>query len=311
MKTFFATLLCILLIIGGFFALSKFKSDNTQAASIIATNFIGYDLARAITGNSGSVELLLKPGSDMHSFEPTPQDIIDISNADLFIYNGGESEEWVDRLLADNNIPREKTLRLMDFVNLKTEELTEGMESDETEDDSPEYDEHIWTSPKNTVKLLAAIRQKLSEKDPENSEKYQTNADQYAVEIIKLDQSFRDLATNNKTLIFADRFPFRYFVDEYGFEYFAAFPGCSEQTEASSGTVAFLVDKVKSENLKTIFKTEFTSDKLARTISEATGAEVKELNAAHNISSSDFESGITFVDIMKNNLKILTEFFNS
>ncbi len=304
------TIFCILLIVGGFFVISKLKPIDNPPASIIATNFIGYDLARAITGDSNSVKLLIKPGGDMHGFEPTPQDIIDISKSDLFIYNGGESEAWVDRLLADNNIPREKTLRLMDFIDLKTEELVEGMESDESENDSSEYDEHIWTSPKNTEKLLAVIHQKLSENNPENSEKYQSNTDQYAAEIIKLDQSFRDLTTNNKILIFADRFPFRYFVDEYGLEYFAAFPGCSEQTEASSSTVAFLVDKVKSENLKTIFKTEFTSDKLARTISEATGAEIKELNAAHNISVSDFESGITYVDIMKNNLKILTEFFN-
>jgi zinc transport system substrate-binding protein len=293
-------------VIAFFILWPKFHPEN---AKIISSNFVGYDFARAVTGDSNGVKMLIKPGTETHDYEPTPQDIIAIQQAKLFIYNCGESDAWVDKILADNNISRDKTLRLMDFVDLKTEEEKEGMEGEEEEEEEEEYDEHIWTSPKNAIRLIEAIRDKLAELEPDKSEQYVENARNYLTRIKDIDENFRSVVTAapSKTLIFGDRFPFRYFVDEYGLDYFAAFPGCSDQTEASSSTVAFLVNKAKETNAKAIFKIELTNGQLAQTIADESGAKVYELSAAHNISQEDFEKGITYVDIMEKNVDTLKE----
>ena len=293
-------------IIAFFILWPKFHPEN---AKIVSSNFVGYDFARAVTGDGNGVKMLIKPGTETHDYEPTPQDIIAIQQAKLFVYNGGESDAWVDKILADNNISRDKTLRLMDFVELKTEEEKEGMEGEEEEEEEEEYDEHIWTSPKNAIRLIEAIRDKLSDLESDKSEQYVENANNYLVRIRDIDENFRSvvMAAPSKTLIFGDRFPFRYFVDEYGLDYFAAFPGCSGQTEASSSTVAFLVDKAKETNAKAIFKIELTNGQLAQTIADESGAKVYELSAAHNISQEDFEKGVTYADIMEKNVDMLKE----
>ena len=314
--------LVIALIVGiCIFAIMKF-SQSKKTASIISSNFVGYDFARAVTGNESEVAMLLKPGVEMHDFEPTPEDVINIKNADLFIYVGGESGGWVKDLLDDNEIPEEKTLRLMDLVEVKEEELSEGMEDHEHEHESKksyeehgyhkeevEYDEHIWTSPVNAIKLVNGIKDKLSKIYPENKNAYAKNADAYISRLYDIDQKIRDVVAsgNRKELIFGDRFPFRYFVDEYGLNYYAAFPGCSEQTEASSKTIAFLVNKAKSDDIRIILKIELTSDKLAKSIADEADAKVMTLNAAHNISSEDFEKGVTYADIMESNIEVLKE----
>ncbi len=298
-------------------------SQNKKTADILSSNFIGYDFARAVTGDNSEISMLLKPGTEMHDFEPTPEDIINIKNASLFIYVGGESDEWVNNLLKDNEIPEEKILRLMDLVEVKEEELSEGMEGYEHKHKSEErseehkyhheegieYDEHIWTSPVNAIKLVNGIKDKLSMIHPENEDFYTKNAAAYTSHLSNIDQKIRDIvkSSNKKELIFGDRFPFRYLVDEYNLDYYAAFPGCSEQTEASNKTIAFLINKAKSDNIKTILKIELTSDKLAKTIADEADAKVMTLNAAHNISSDDFEKGLTYADIMENNIKVLKE----
>ncbi len=303
-------LLAIALIIGGgIFAIVKL-SRNKETASIVASSFVGYDFARAVTGDESGVSMLLKPGAEMHDFEPSPEDIIKIKNADLFIYVGGESDEWVEDLLGDNEVPKEKTLRLMDLVELKEEELAEGMEEHERHDEEEsEYDEHIWTSPVNAIKLVNGLKDKLSDIHPEQKDVYAKNASAYTSRLSEIDQKIRDVvaAGSKKELIFGDRFPFRYFTDEYGLNYYAAFPGCSEQTEASSQTVAFLIDKIKSDDVKTILKIELTSDKLAQSIADETGAKLMTLNSAHNISNEDFNSGRTYADIMETNIETLKE----
>ena len=314
--------LIVVLIVGVcIFAITKL-SQNKKTTNIIATNFIGYDFARAVTGDKTKVSMLLKPGVEMHDFEPTPEDIINIKKADLFIYVGGESDKWVKDLLKDNEISEGKTLRLMDLVEVKEEELSEGMEGHghvseeatgehehEHNEDKTEYDEHIWTSPVNAIKLVNAIKDKLSNIYPENETIYAKNANAYTSHLSNIDQRIRDIIANGhkKELIFGDRFPFRYFVDEYGLDYYAAFPGCSEQTEASSQTIAFLANKAKTSNVNTILKIELTSDKLAKSIADEVGASVMVLNAAHNISSDDFENGVTYADIMEGNIEVLKE----
>lgn len=308
-KVIGSIVVALLVLIIGFFAVSRL-SVNKKTAEIISTSFVGYDFARAVVGDDTKISMLIKPGTEMHDFEPTPEDIINIKNANLFIYIGGESDEWVANLLEDNEIPKEKTLRLMDLVEIKEEELSEGMEeSEEDNDDEIEYDEHIWTSPVNAIKLVKVISDRLSDIYPEKVEIYAQNADSYTARLSSIDQQIQDIVTssNKKELIFGDRFPFRYFVDEYGLNYYAAFPGCAEQTEASSKTIAFLINKAKADNIKTILKIELTSDKLAQTIADETGGKVLTLNAAHNISQADFDGGLTYADIMENNISVLRE----
>ena len=326
LKTLSGITLIALILGTSIFVITKF-AGNKNSARIISSNFVGYDFARAVTGDKSEVSMLLKPGAEAHDFEPTPEDIINIKNADLFIYVGGESDEWVERLLEGNEIPAEKTLRLMDLVEVKEEELSEGMEEhkhdeydheehdhdheahDHDHEEHEEYDEHIWTSPLNAIQLVNGIKTKLATIHPENKSTYTQNADSYISRLLAIDQKIRDVVSSStkKELIFGDRFPFRYFVDEYGLSYYAAFPGCSEQTEASSQTIAFLINKAKTDGIKTILKIELTSDKLAKTIAEETGAKVLTLNAAHNISKEDFESGLTYTDIMETNINVLKE----
>ena len=306
-----ALLVSLAIIIGAIIIWPK----GNENASIISTSFIGYDFARAVTGEKNDVAMLVKPGAEMHTYEPTPQDIIRIKNAKLFIYIGGESEEWVEDLLVDNNIPDEKCIRLMDYANLKQEDIKEGMESDEEEGDEGEveYDEHIWTSIENSIHLVEAIRDRLIQIDGENQEKYSLNTGNYTRRLRTIDGDLRaaisSIDFDKRVLIFGDRFPFRYFVDEYGLSYYAAFPGCSEQTEASANTVSFLIKKAKELNARAIFKTEMTDGKLADTIAKEVGAKVYTLNAAHNISAADFNRGVTYADLMAQNAKTLKEVF--
>ena len=306
-----ALLVSLAIIIGAIIIWPK----GNENASIISTSFIGYDFARAVTGEKNDVAMLVKPGAEMHTYEPTPQDIIRIKNAKLFIYIGGESEEWVEDLLVDNNIPDEKCIRLMDYANLKQEDIKEGMESDKEEGDEGEveYDEHIWTSVENSIHLVEAIRDRLIQIDGENQEKYSLNTGNYTKRLRTIDSDLRTTISSidfdKRVLIFGDRFPFRYFVDEYGLSYYAAFPGCSEQTEASANTISFLIKKAKELNARAIFKTEMTDGKLADTIAKEVGAKVYTLNAAHNISAADFNRGVTYADLMAQNAKTLKEVF--
>ena len=309
---------CAILIVGlvvGVVAVGFWKLVGNQKSGeevdVLSTNFIGYDLARAVVGDTGvDVSMLLKPGAEMHDFEPTPEDIIKIREADLFIYVGGESDGWVEEMLSENEIPEEKVLKLMDLVDVKKEELVEGMEEvHEDMEGEVEYDEHVWTSPVNAIKMVDGAREKLATIYPEKAKVFGRNAEEYNVRLMDIDRKIREVVAESarKELIFGDRFPFRYFVDEYGLDYYAAFPGCSEQTEASSQTIAYLIDKAKTEGVKVILKIELTSDKLAQTIADEAGAKVMTLNAAHNISQEDFERGVTYAEIMEGNIEVLRE----
>ena len=283
-----------------------------ERGTIISSSFIGMDFATAVTGEATAVLPLLPPNADMHDYEPTPQDVITIQKAELFIYIGGESESWVERLLEDNEISSDKTLRLMDFVEPKKEELKEGMEDEEEEGEEDEYDEHIWTSPKNAVRLVNAIRDKLTAMNYADAKTLEINAKRYTDHLEDLDKRFATLVQNakRKTIIVADRFPFRYFVDEYGLDYYAAFPGCSEQTEPSAATVANLMHRAEETGTTIIFKTESSDGRLARTVAEVTGAQVRVLKSGHNITADDQSSGKRYVDMLEDNYFALSEALN-
>ena len=281
------------------------KQVKNEKTKIVTTNFPCYDFVRAITKDVDNIEvdMLVTPGSEIHDYEPTPKDIINIKKSKLFVYTGGESDNWVNKIIKENN-----NVKIMDLVDLKKEELVEGMEGEDEE----EYDEHVWTSPKNAIKIIDKLKEKIIKIDNKNKNEYEKNAEEYIKKIKEIDKEIENIVetSKRKTIVFADRFPFRYFTDEYGLEYYAAFKGCSESTEASSKTITFLIKKIKEEKIPVVFHIELSNKKIAKVISKETNTKILELNSAHNISKKDFEKGITYVDIMKKNIESLREALN-
>lgn len=309
--------LLIVLLITAFClcGLTACKSDTQSVddgkLKVISTIFPGYDFARQVCGENAEISMLLPPGSESHSYEPTPKDIKDIQECDLFIYVGGESDSWVDDIIASLSTPV-RTLKMMECVTAVEEKLVEGMQEESGEEehhdeDEKEYDEHVWTSPVNAVKITRAIASAVIEEDKENEAAYTSNTNAYVAQLEQLDKDFKDFfaTVSNKTMIFGDRFPFRYFADEYGIDYYAAFPGCSNETEPSAATIAFLIEKVKTENLTSVFYIEFSKHLVADTIAESTGAKTALFHSCHNVSDDELNNGATYLSLMKQNLETL------
>ena len=304
----FAFLITLLL----FAATGCGRPASSQAApsdkvSIVSTIFAPYDFTRQIAGGKAELTMLLPPAAESHSFEPTPRDIIRIQNCDIFIYVGGESDAWIQNIMDSVDTSNMKLITLMDCVETVDEEIVEGMDHDHEEDAEP--DEHVWTSPRNAKLIVQKISDTLCGVDPQNAPTYQQNTASYLESLNRLDASFQSVVdvAKRKTLVFGDRFPFRYFADVYGLDYFAAFPGCSTETEASAATVAFLIDKINAEEIPVVFHAELSNQKMANTISDSTGAKVLLLHACHNISKTDFESGIGYLELMNQNVENLKE----
>ena len=337
------------------------KEDNYRL-KIVTSLFPYYDMARAVIGDVKGIDLkmIVTPGQDSHSFEPTPSDVIQMENADVLIYNGGSLETWIDTLLDSLNNKNQIQMKMMDYVDVLNEEVVEGMDtrfdshdehshsedshnhkehshsedsynqeegshsedslkheehshdsevSDHEEESHNETDEHIWTSPVNEIIMTEKICETLSKALPEEKENFQKNAESYIKQLKELDSEIRIVVNNSKTkeIIFADKFPLQYFAKEYGLKYYAAFPGCGSDMEPSAKTIAFLVDKIKEDNIKAVFYLELSSHIVADAIETDTGAKPLQFNSCHNITQKQFDSGVTYVDLMKenvNNLKI-------
>lgn len=301
-----------------------------EKLNVITLNFPAFDFTRQVAGDLANVTLLLPPGMDAHSFEPTPRDMIALLEADLLVYNGGIGDAWVKQLLASlgDNAPR--TLVMMDLVDTVAEELVEGMEDvphahdhddddhenhdghDHEHEDERELDEHVWTSPLNAILIAQAIAETLMEMDPANETAYEENFVAYEAKLRDLDARFRELVNSaqRRTIVLGDRFPMRYFTNEYGLSYSAAFPGCSAATEPSAKTIAFLMESIKKESIPVVFHIELSNQKASKLIAEETGAKSLLLHSAHNVSQQDFDSGITYLDIMEENLTNLKEALN-
>ena len=279
--------------------------------TVITTIFPAYDFARQVFGDSADVKMLLKPGQESHSYDPSAKDIVEISGCDLFIYNGGESDQWVESVLK--SAPDISTFRMTDAVSLLEEEVTEGMQehdhdSDDHDEEGEEYDEHVWTSPENAAKIVRALGTTAAELFPELSEQLGANAGDYAEKIDELDDKFAELLDGEERyFIFGDRFPLLYFFRRYGLNYYAAFPGCGSETEPSARTMTFLLDKLKQQDaVPAVFCIELSSRRLADVLAEDSGLQTVEFHTCHNISQDDFNSGATYVTLMQRNYDALS-----
>ena len=316
MKRLFTVLLILSLVLPLSGCRGGCYESGSGPLSIVATVFPAFDFAREIAGEQASVCLLVPPGSESHSFEPTAQDILRIQNCDLLICNGGESEVWLEDMLEgmEGDIP---ILVMMDCVQALEEEVKEGMQVQAHEHDGeesghePEYDEHVWTSPRNAALISSAIAHSLCEADPSGADYYSARAESYCARLLELDDAFSSLveAEGHPTMIFADRFPVRYFVEEYGLDYYAAYPGCAEQAEPSARTVAFLIDMVRQENTPAVFYIEFSNQKMADVICEDTGCKKLLFHSCHNVTRQQLDEGISYLGLMRGNLETLKEAF--
>ncbi len=339
---------------------AKAASSQTDPGKLqaIATVFPEYDWAKAVIGDTGRFELsmLLDNGVDMHSYQPTVDDMIRISDCDVFLYIGGESDRWVSDALADPANKDRKAVCMMEELgnSVRVEELVEGMEAGhehshtgedahdhgdagdagheeagheeagheahEHEEDANghdhaaaemEYDEHVWLSLRNAEVLVRSIADAFAAADPENAAAYQANADAYIAELTELDSQYLAAVNNapKNTLLFADRFPFRYLTEDYGLDYYAAFSGCSAETEASFETVIFLADKLDELGLSTILTIEGSDGRLAETVRANTASKnqsIEILNSMQGISSEDIKNGCSYLSVMRDNLGVLT-----
>ena len=281
--------------------LERSSSDNKP--EIVTTIFPAYDFARQIFGDTAEVTLLLKPGMESHSYDPSARDIVRIDRCDLFIYNGGESDAWVENVLkSTENV---NTLRMMEAVEVLAEEFTEGMETDHGHDggEEDEYDEHIWTSPKNAAKIIESIKTAAVKLSPENSEIYESSARDYIEKVNALDGEFRELLNGEERyFVFGDRFPLLYFFKEYGLNYYAAFPGCGSETEPSARTIAFLGEQLESaDTVPGVFFIELSNHKLADSLAADKGLSTYEFHSCHNISADDFNAGESYISLMERN----------
>ena len=276
---------------------------------VVATGFAPFDFARQIAGDCADVTMLLKPGEESHTFEPTPQDIALIRQSDVFVYGGGESDTWVDSILESLESGKTHIVRMMDCVDLEEEQLLDGMqpEADEEDAEDTEYDEHVWTSVRNAMLICDAICQALTDADTANADVYSSNRSAYQEQLLAADSAFRQTAAQaqGKTFLVGDRFPFLYLKKEYGFSFAAAFPGCAAETEANPATIGYLIRKAQDEKIKTIFKVDLSPGNVAQTIADATGAKVDTLWSCHVISAADFENGETYLSLMQRNLRAL------
>ncbi len=311
------TVVCLLFSLT---ACSGVKQEKSRL-HIISTIFPSYDFARQITDGIEGVEvtMLIPPGTEPHTYEPGVQDMAQIKECDLFIYLGGESDQWVEELLATFDEGEVNTLRMIDYVPLIKEETVEGMQTGHAHDHEHDHDEisahgemdeHFWTAPAYALMILDIIRQRIIEIDRDWSFQYDENYFEYSDKLKELDQKIQEVTDWDDTIIVADRFPFRYFTNEYTINYYAAFPGCSTESDPSAATIAFLETKIKETGAKAVFYTEFSSQKVADTLCEATGVKKLMLHSCHNVDKADFESGATYVSLMEQNIKNLDEALN-
>ncbi|MDD3251498.1 MAG: metal ABC transporter substrate-binding protein [Lachnospiraceae bacterium] len=307
--------------------------------NVVTTLFPYYDFVRQVAGDDVKLTLVVPAGMDSHSFEPTPADMRLIQSADVLISNGGAMEHWLTEVLGAVDTEQMTVVTMMDHVNAVEEQLVEGMEaeahdhdheageadeadesdeSDEADDhksyvdydgheEEIEYDEHIWTSPVNAMTMVEVIRDTLAEADPEHAADYQAHAEAYLGELQQIDAGLREVSENRvrNMIVIGDKFPFRYLADEYQLDYRAAFSGCSTDTEPSAKTIAYLIDKIREEQIPVVYYLELSTHRVSEIIGEETGATPLLLHSCHNVTRQQFDAGVTYVELMRGNIESL------
>ncbi len=313
MKRFISFLTAVSFVF--FFASCGVNTQKDNSVQIISSVFPSYDFTRQIIKGVDGVEvsMLITPGTEPHSYEPSVPDMAKIKECDLFIYLGGESDQWVNALIDTFDDKEINTLRMIECVDTLESQTVEGMQGAEHHHHKHEghhhheQDEHVWTSPLNAIKISEEIKNKLVSLDAENAHKYQHNFNNYKAELLKLHNEFDSILSADSTFVIADRFPFRYLAEEYGFNYYAAFPGCSTESDPSASTIAFLETKTNEIKTNAVFYTEFSSQKVADTLCEATDVKKLLIHSCHNVDRDDFNNGVTYVSLMKQNIKNFQE----
>lgn len=313
-----STLACLLLMLAG--CATPNDINKTDKISVVTTIFPEYDWTREIIKGNENIELtmLLDKGVDLHSFQPSADDIVKLSSCDVLIYVGGESDGWIEDALAEAKNENMITVNLLNELgeNIKEEEIVQGMESEEdSEEDEPEYDEHVWLSLKNAKILCKSIADCLSKTDPANKDLYEKNLQEYTSKLDALDKEYETTVSNAsvKTVLFGDRFPFRYMTDDYGLEYFAAFAGCSAESEASFETITFLAQKADELNLSAIIQIDNADGKIAQTIKDTTSnknQQILTMNSMQSVTAADVKNNVTYLGIMQENLSVLSQAIN-
>ena len=309
-------LLAVITAAATVFSLCACSSENGYSNSdsgklkIISTVFPPYDLARQIAGDNAEISILLPPGSEIHNYEPSAKDMIAIRNCDIFLYIGGENEQWAEKLINSNDTENVTAVKLIDYVPTLSEDEDEhdhDHDHDHDHEHEHETDEHIWTSPKNAQLMLSAVYDAICKVDPSGKQTYTKNKDAYAKQLSALDNAYRSAGDNakNKTIVLADKFPFRYLAHEYGLEFSAAFAACSDESEPGVSTMIKLTKTIKENNIPAVYYLEFSSTKIADTLCDETGATKLMLHSCHNVSKQDIENNISYVDLMKQNLENL------
>ena len=287
---------------------SGYSNSYSGKLKIISTVFPPYDLARQIAGDKAEISILLPPGREIHNYEPSAKDMIAIRNCDIFLYIGGENEQWAEKLINSNDTENVTAVKLIDYVpTLSEDEVEHEHDHDHNHEHEHETDEHIWTSPKNAQLMLSAVYDAICKVDPSDKQTYTKNKDAYAKQLSDLDNAYRSAIDNakNKTIVLADKFPFRYLAHEYGLEFSAAFAACSDESEPGVSTMIKLTKTIKENNIPAVYYLEFSSTKIAETLCDETGATKLMLHSCHNVSKQDIENNVSYVDLMKQNLENL------
>ena len=292
------------------YSLKDRKKNESGKLSIVTTTFSTYDFSKQIVGDKVDVVYLLGPGTDTHGYEPSASDLIKIKNADVFVYVGGEMEKWVDKVFETDTIDKNRTkvIQVTDCIETIDEVEVDGAEEEEEEEEEEgAFDEHIWSSPTNAEKMVKYLCEKITELDQANKEFYQNNAEQYVAKIEDVRVKIQNIVDNKKRdrLVFGDKMPMQYFLNEFGLTASAAFNGCSTESEPSTKTITYLINKVKEEDIPVVLYIELSTGKTAKSIASETGKEAMQIQTLHNVSKEDFENGETYVSLMEKNLKVL------
>ncbi len=286
---------------------AEVKDDGEKdGICIVTTVFPQYDFAKKLTeGTSADIRMLIHAGSDAHSYDPTPADMIAAAKSDIFIWVGGESEAWAEKIIKSTLTEKTKIIALIDTVPLL--ESDSGHEHDDSEDHVHQHDEHVWTSPKNAIEIVKVICEALCEIDGENAKIYRQNAENYLDCLSQLDEELTTVAAEigKRPIIVGDRFPFLYLANDYGLEFASPFRGCSSHTETSMAEMAAIIEIARENGAKTVFSVEFSSEKMAKSIAGEVGASVSRLYSCHTASGNDIDEGNGYIEIMRKNIAAL------